>query len=117
MLNNIILHNPRCTKSRQTLKITEENNLDLRIIEYLKDPPTADQLDYICKKLGVDPIKIIRTKEKLFSELGLSVSDNKSTKQWLQILSENPKLIERPIVIYKNKAVIGRPPEKVLEII
>ena len=117
MLNNIIFHNPRCTKSRETLKIVEENNLDLKVIEYLKNPPTIEELDYVCKKLGVDPKEIIRTKEKLFSELGLSTSNNKSREQWLKILSENPKLIERPIVIYKNKAVIGRPPEKVLEII
>jgi len=67
--------------------------------------------------LGVDPKDIIRTKEKLFSELGLSISDDKSRTEWLKILSENPKLIERPIVIYNNKAVMGRPPEKVLEVI
>ncbi len=117
MLNNIIFHNPRCTKSRETLKIVEENNLDLKIIEYLKTPPSIEELDYICKKLGVDPKELIRTKEKLFSELGLSISDDKSRKEWLKILSKNPKLIERPIVIYNNKAVIGRPPEKVLEVI
>jgi arsenate reductase len=117
MLNNIIFHNPRCTKSRETLKIIKDNNLDLKIIEYLKTPPTVEELDYICKKLGVDPKQIIRTKEKLFSELGLSLSSNKPRKEWLKVLSENPKLIERPIVIYDNNAVIGRPPEKVLEII
>ena len=117
MLNNIIFHNPRCTKSRETLKIINENNLDLEVIEYLKTPPSVQALDYICKKLGVDPKELIRTKEKLFSELGLSISDDKSAKEWLKILSANPKLIERPIVIYNNKAVIGRPPEKVLEVI
>lgn len=117
MLNNIIFHNPRCTKSRETLKIVEENNLDLKIIEYLKTPPSVEELDYVCKKLEVDPKDIIRTKEKLFADLGLSVSSNKSRTEWLKILSENPKLIERPIVIYNNKAVIGRPPEKVLEVI
>lgn len=117
MLNNIIFHNPRCTKSRETLKIVEEKNLDLKIIEYLKTPPSVEELDYVCKKLGVEPKDIIRTKEKLFSELGLSISDDKSRTEWLKILSENPKLIERPIVIYNNKAVIGRPPEKVLEVI
>ena len=117
MLNNIIFHNPRCTKSRETLKIVEENNLDLKIIEYLKTPPSVEELDYGCKKLEVDPKDIIRTKEKLFADLGLSISSNKSRTEWLKILSENPKLIERPIVIYNNKAVIGRPPEKVLEVI
>ena len=112
-LNNIILHNPRCTKSRQTLKLTEDNNLDLSIIEYLKTPPTVSELDEICNKLGVEPLEITRTKEKLFAELGLTAKDKKTRKEWLKILSENPKLIERPIVIYNNKAIIGRPPEKV----
>ncbi|NIP39261.1 MAG: arsenate reductase (glutaredoxin) [Candidatus Dadabacteria bacterium] len=116
-MNNIILYNPRCTKSRQTLKLTEDNNLALEVIEYLKTPPTVEQLDDICNKLGVEPTEIIRTKEKLFTELRLSLSDKKSRIEWLKILSEKPKLIERPIVIYKGKAVIGRPPEKVLEII
>ncbi len=117
MLNNIIFHNPRCKKSRQTLEIIKKKGLDLEIIEYLKTPPTVEELDYICQKLGVEPIEIIRIKEKLFSELGLSASDTRPRKEWLKILSENPKLIERPIIVYKNKAVIGRPPEKVLEII
>ncbi len=116
-MNNIILHNPRCTKSRETLKLTKDNNLELSIIEYLKTPPTVSQLDEICNKLGVEPLEITRTKEKLFAELGLSAKDKKTRKEWLKILSENPKLIERPIVIYNNKAIIGRPPEKVLEIL
>ncbi|NIX14336.1 MAG: arsenate reductase (glutaredoxin), partial [Candidatus Dadabacteria bacterium] len=64
-----------------------------------------------------EPLEITRTKEKLFAELGLSAKDKKTRKEWLKILSENPKLIERPIVIYNNKAIIGRPPEKVLEIL
>jgi len=117
MLNNVILHNPRCAKSRETLNILNENNIDLKIIEYLKHPPSIKELDYICSKLGLDPKSIVRSKEKLFSELGLSITDNKSNKEWLKILNENPKLIERPIVIIKNRAVIGRPPEKVLEIV
>ena len=116
-MNNIILHNPRCSKSRQTLKITQENNLDLKVVEYLNNPPSVQELGEICKKLGVEPLEITRTKEILFAELGLAVSDKKSRKEWLKILSENPKLIERPIVIYNGKAVVGRPPEKVLEII
>ncbi len=94
-----------------------KDKTDQKIIEYLKTPPTIEELDYVCKKLEVDPKDIIRTKEKLFADLGLSISSNKSRTEWLKILAENPKLIERPIVIYNNKAVIGRPPEKVLEVI
>lgn len=117
MKNNVIYHNPRCTKSRQTLKLAEDNNLDLEIIDYLKEPPSVEELDEICTKLGVEPQEIIRTKEKLFTELGLSKKDKKTRRQWLEILSENPRLIERPIVIYNNKAVVGRPPENILQII
>lgn len=117
MKNNVIYHNPRCTKSRQTLKLAEDNNLGLEMIDYLEDPPSAEELDDICTKLGVEPQYIIRTGEKLFTELGLSINDKKTRRRWLEILSENPRLIERPIVIYNNKAVIGRPPENILQII
>lgn len=118
MMNNVILHNPRCSKSRQTLMLLEDANIKLDIIEYLKDTPGIDELDYICYLLGVEPQLIIRISEKRFKELALSLNDKmKTRKQWLQILRDNPKLIERPIVIYKNRAIIGRPPERVYEII
>jgi len=117
MLNNVILHNPRCSKSRQTLKLLHDINIKLDIIEYLKDTPSVAELDYICRLLGVEPQLIIRVSEKLFTDLGLSLNDKRARKQWLQILKDNPKLIERPIVIYKNRAIIGRPPESVYDII
>ena len=118
MINNVILHNPRCSKSRQTLKLLEDVNIKLDIIDYLKDTPSVEELDYICRLLGVEPQLVIRVNEKLFSELGLSLNDKRKTrKQWLQILRDNPKLIERPIVIYRKKAIIGRPPERVYDII
>lgn len=118
MINNVILHNPRCSKSRQTLKLLEDANIKLDIIEYLKDTPSLEELDYICRLLGVEPQMIIRVNEKLFTELGLSLNDKQKTrKQWLQILKDYPKLIERPIVIYKNNAIISRPPERVYNII
>ena len=118
MLNNVILHNPGCSKSRQTLKLLEDMNINLKVIEYLKDTPGVEELDYICRLLGVEPQLIVRVGEKKFTELGLSLNDKRKTrKQWLQILSNNPKLIERPIVIYRNRAIVGRPPERVYDII
>lgn len=112
-----IYHNPRCSKSRQTLALLEENGCKLEIIEYLKTPPTTTELDSICKKLKLEPQELIRSKEKVFKELGLSTNDPKSRKAWLKILVDHPVLIERPIAINGSKAAIGRPPEKVLEII
>jgi len=95
----------------------EDININLDVIEYLKDTPGMDELDYICRLLGVEPQLIIRVNEKLFAELGLSLNDKRTRKQWLQILRDNPRLIERPIVIYNNRAIIGRPPERIYDII
>jgi len=116
-MKDVILHNPKCSKSRQTLQLLEEKGMDIPVVEYLKTPPSIQDLKYICSRLNVKPIQIIRTKEPLFKELGLSVDNNYSDDQWLQVLSKHPKLIERPIVCYKNKVAIGRPPENVLTIL
>ena len=112
-----LYHNPRCSKSRATKLILEEHGVEAAVIEYLKDTPTAKDLDGLCKKLGVEPQAIIRNKEKRFKELGLSLKDDRSRDEWLNILSENPVLIERPIFVKGDKAVIGRPPENVLELL
>ena len=112
-----IYHNPRCSKSRSTLAILEENESSPEIVEYLKTPPTADELATLCKKLKVEPTAIIRSKEPIFKELGLSLKDDHPAEEWLEILAANPKLIERPIVVKGAKAVIGRPPENVLELL
>ncbi len=113
----MILHNPRCSKSRQTLALLEEKGAEIEIIEYLNSPPTQETLQFICSKLQVKPIEIIRTKEKCFKELNLSAQDERSDEEWFNIMIQNPILIERPIVIYNQKVVIGRPPENVLKII
>jgi len=112
-----IYHNPRCSKSRSTLALIEESGSVPDVIEYLKTPPSAGELATLCKKLKVGPKDIIRAKESLFKELGLSLKDELSDSEWFEILAANPKLIERPIVVKGTKAVIGRPPENVLEIL
>ena len=111
-----ILHNPRCSKSRQTLALLEENGVSPEVVEYLKTPPTAEQLADIVNKLGVSVRDIIRVKEAEYKETG---ADNQalSDAEVINILINTPKLIERPIVINGDKAAIGRPPENVLAII
>lgn len=113
----IIYHNPRCSKSRNTLKLLTENGIGVTEIRYLETPPTAEKLADLCEKLNITPMELIRTGESLFKELGLSKKDQRTDNEWLTILANNPKLIERPIVEIENKAVLGRPPENVLEII
>jgi len=112
-----IYHNPRCSKSRSALGLLEKNGADFEIIEYLKTPPTATQLAELCQKLDVGPTAIIRSQEALFKELGLSLTDERSPQEWFEILAANPKLIERPIVVNGKQAVIGRPPERVLDLL
>jgi len=112
-----IYHNPRCSKSRQTLDLLNDRGLKVEVIEYLKDPPSEKELDLLCKSLGREPLDIMRTKEDRFKQLGLATSDDRSRQAWLKIMSENPALIERPIVVNGGRAALGRPPESVLEIL
>jgi arsenate reductase len=116
-MQNAILHNPRCSKSRQTLALLEEKGIELDIVLYLETPPTVNELAEICDTLGVAPTDIIRAKEKRFAELGLSLSDDRSAGDWFELMVENPILIERPIVCYNGKVAVGRPPENVLGIL
>lgn len=110
-----IYHNPRCMKSRETLQIVEKKAKNLEIIEYLKTPPTEKEIETLLKKLGMKAEEIVRKKEKLFLE---KYKGKKLTeKQWIKALAENPILIERPIFVNGNKAVIGRPPENVKKIL
>lgn len=112
-----ILHNPRCSKSRAALKLLEENGANARVTEYLKDIPTTEELDEICRKLSIESVSLIRAKEPVFKELGLNLKDDRDREEWLDIMVANPKLIERPIIIKGSKAVIGRPPENLLELL
>lgn len=110
-----IYHNNRCGKSRAALAILAEKGLKFKIVEYLKDVPSEEELKSILDKLSLKPQDVIRTKETVYIEKykGKSLSD----KEWIRAILENPILLERPIIIHGNKAVIARPPEKVLEII
>ncbi len=113
----IIYHNPRCSKSRATLALLRERGVEPKIIEYLKTPPTKEELEEILAKLGMtEPRQLMRTKEKIYKELGLD-DPELGREQLIQAMVEHPILIERPIVIAGDKAAIGRPPEKVLEIL
>ena len=111
-----IYHNPRCSKSRQTLALLQERGLDLEIIEYLKKPPNAKTLDTLLKKLSLEPRELMRRKEAPYSELSLD-EDALDRKFLIHAMIKNPILIERPIVIANNQVRLGRPLEKVLEIL
>ena len=111
-----IYHNPRCSKSRQTLQLIEENNIEAVVVEYLKTPPSKAELKNILKMLNMTPRDLLRKKETEYSAQGLddmSLSDD----QIIDIMIAHPKLIERPIVVTGGKAALGRPPENVLDII
>lgn len=111
-----IFHNPRCSKSRQALGLLQEQGIEPEVVEYLKTPLSTQTLQNLCQKLGVNVVDMMRTKEREFKELGLGdrgVTDN----ELLQAMTQNPILLERPIVVCGDKAVIGRPPENVLELI
>ena len=111
-----MFHNPKCSKSRQTLALLNEKGITPEVILYLKQPPTKSELSEILKKLKMEAKHLIRFKEGIASELGISLADERLEDDWINLMVENPKLIERPIVVTSEKAVIGRPPEKVLEI-
>lgn len=111
-----IYHNPRCSKSRQTLALLEENGISPIIIDYLKTPPTHQQLDSILRGLEVQPRELMRKGEALYKELELR-DDGLSRDQLIDAMVKNPKLIERPIVVAGDEIVIGRPPQNVLSIL
>ena len=111
-----IYHNPRCSKSRQTLALLEQQGVKPEIIEYLKTPPTPDVLNTVLNQLGINARDLLRKGEAAYKELNLA-DKTLTNQQLIQAMCEHPKLIERPIVIHNNKAKIGRPPEAVLEII
>ena len=110
-----ILHNPRCRKSRETLDILKEVVTDFTVIEYLKSPPSEQELGELLKKLNIKPLELIRKGEKIYKDKykGQDLSD----EQLIQAMVQNPILIERPIVVKGDHAVIGRHPEKVRDLL
>lgn len=108
-----VLHNPRCKKSRDAVNYLVDQQISHKIIKYLETPPSKKELKDILKKLGTNPEKIVRKKEKLYKEKGLG-EQKLNDDQWLDLLVENPVLIERPIVITETGAAIGRPLENVV---
>ncbi len=116
MPNIIIYHNPRCSKSRETLKLLQDKQIEPQIIEYLTTPPSVDELTNIVKQLKLAPRDLLRKTEEEFKTLGLS-DKSLSDEALILAMTKHPRLIQRPIVINGNKAALGRPPENVLEIL
>jgi len=115
-MNVKIYHNPRCGKSRQTLQLLKEQGIEPEVIEYLKTPPSVQELDDILQKLDMEPRELMRKKEAEYKAGGLD--DAALDRQALvKAMVDNPILIERPIVIANGKAAVGRPPETVLAIL
>ena len=111
----IIWHNPRCSKSRDSFKLLEEKGIDAEVVKYLENIPSVEELKEILVMLDISPRELMRTKEAIYKELNLN--DESSEEKLIDAMLQNPKLIERPIVIKGNKAVIGRPIEKVVELL
>ncbi|TKB54472.1 arsenate reductase (glutaredoxin) [Ferrimonas aestuarii] len=108
-----IWHNPRCSKSRQTLQLLNDNGITPDVVEYLKTPPTEAELKQVLSLLKLAPRELMRTKEAEYKALNLSEANDDAL---IAAMLATPKLIERPIVVHNGKAAIGRPPEQVLEI-
>lgn len=108
-----IWHNPRCSKSRDTLALLQQQGLEPTIVEYLKTPPSAAQIDAVLKMLGIEPRELMRKGEAEYAD----VPANATRQQLVDAMATTPKLIERPVVIHGKKAAIGRPPEAVLAIL
>lgn len=111
-----IYHNPRCSKSRATLQLLQDKGIEPHIVEYLKTPPTAEELNAILQKLGMEPRDLMRKNEAIYREAGLD-DEALDKNALIAAMIENPILIERPIVLAQDKAAIGRPPENVLAIL
>ena len=110
-----IYHNPKCSKSRETLALLRGHGVEPRIVEYLKAPPTAAELKAIIGKLGIQPEQLVRKGEEIYKTkyAGRTLTD----AQWIEAMVKDPILIERPIVVAGRRAAIGRPPESVLPLL
>lgn len=111
-----IYHNPRCSKSRQTLQLLQERGIEPEIIDYLKNPPTVAELSGLLNKLGMEPREAMRKGESEYKSNNLANPDL-TRENLISSIANNPILLERPIVVANHKAVIGRPPENILTIL
>ena len=111
-----LYHNPRCSKSRATLDLLQQHNIQPDVVLYLETPPTAAELERMVQQLGVPVTDIIRFGEDIAEELKLAKEDLRSTRELCELIAAHPILLERPIVVHKGRARVGRPPEKVLEL-
>jgi arsenate reductase len=116
MADVTIFHNPKCSKSRGTLEILKDKGVDHDVVEYLATPPSREQLEGILSRLEEPPSELVR-KDKRFQELGLDAGDYETADAVVGLLLEHPELMQRPIVIKGDRAVIGRPPENVLALL
>lgn len=115
-MTTTIYHNPRCSKSRQTLQLLKDKGIEPTVIEYLKTPPDTQTLDSILTMLNMEPRDLMRKQEAEYKEQGLADA-SLSREQLIQAMTEYPKVIERPVVVNNGKAAVGRPPENVLDIL
>ena len=111
----VLYHNPRCSKSRQALALLQERGVELSVVEYLKTPPSAAEVTRLLKKLGGTPAALLRKGEEPYRALGLS--PDSSVTEVAKAIAAHPILLERPVLVVGERAMIGRPPEKVLEIL
>jgi arsenate reductase len=111
----VIYHNPRCGKSRETLSLLEQHGISPDIIEYLKTPPSVEELKSLLKKLKMKPRELMRVKEPVYKEKKLD-NPKLSDEALIKAMHDNPILIERPIVVYGARAMLGRPPENVVDL-
>ncbi|UTH75327.1 arsenate reductase (glutaredoxin) [Chromobacterium sp. IIBBL 290-4] len=111
-----LYHNPKCSKSRAALALLQEAGAEVEIVEYLKHPPSIEELDRLLDLLGMEPRELMRTKEEEYADLYLD-DITLERKHLIAAMVDNPNLIERPIAIAADKAVVGRPPEQVLTLI
>ena len=114
-MDTIIWHNPRCSKSRQTLALLQEHGIEPEVRLYLEVPPSSEELAEVIAKLGIDPWALLRRGESVFKELRLSKDSD--IKKIIEVMCQHPILIERPIVIRGDDAALGRPPETVLTLL
>ena len=115
MANITIWHNPRCSKSRNAVTLLEEKGIDADVVKYLDTPPTKEELVALLKMLGISARELMRTKEAIYRELNLKEETDED--KLIEAMVENPKLIERPIVIKDGKAAIGRPIENIIDLL